>query len=183
MLSISLLHSSTVILPHNSCTPLASPPAPQFSFLRGSRDVQLGLDHVIEKAKALRVQYLDLHTNSKPNLRCVSYLHHAGSRSPQEKAPISPDFPTRQSPNGDILFGIHIPFNFTKNPRSIPSHAAPDHDFSSPKFHSFMNIPLFESSVLFFHTYCCPSEPYMLILHSSDHMTFFQSSTVQSSNF
>src|SRR5215471_8960260 len=38
-------------------------------------------------------------------------------------------------------------------------------------------------SPFLFHTYCCPSDPYLLILVSSDHITLFQSSMVHSLYF
>src|SRR5437588_3232371 len=62
-----------------------------------------------------------------------------------------------------------------------PFHLMQSHIISEPPPN--LTVPLtslaFSPSPLFFHTYSCPSDPILLILVSSDHITLFQSSTVQ----
>src|SRR3979490_1745774 len=76
--------------------------------------------------------------------------------------------------NLHILLSIHPPLNLSKFSHTIPAHTAPYHDVPTPKLHSSLYLPLNQPIP------CFPSNPILLILVSSDQITFFQSSTVHS---
>ncbi|KAG2353107.1 hypothetical protein BDR07DRAFT_1434463 [Suillus spraguei] len=74
-------------------------------------------------------------------------------------------------------------FIFPSTSASIPTpfHPIQPHTIKEPPPN--LTVPLTSLSVrpspFFFHTYTFPSDPILLILVSSDHITRFQSSTVQ----
>src|SRR4029079_7022229 len=81
--------------------------------------------------------------------------------------------------NRDIERSIHPSINLGSKSNSIPKHTPPNHNRSSFKLQcSSINLSL-KPSPFFFQAHFLPSDPNLLILVSSDHTTFFQSSTVQ----
>ncbi len=70
---------------------------------------------------------------------------------------------------------IHLSINLASKSNSLPQHAAPHHQRSTPELLSPLNQPVIQVLSWLF----LPSDPKRLILVSSDHTTFFQSSTVQ----
>src|ERR1700761_4048582 len=75
---------------------------------------------------------------------------------------------------------IHLPINLHKYP--TPSQVIQPHIMMEPppNLRVVFTVLSLKHSLGFFHTHFRPSEPNLLILDSSDHISLFQSATVQS---
>src|ERR1700761_7324113 len=75
---------------------------------------------------------------------------------------------------------IHLPINLAQISNPFPGHTTPYHDGTSTKLEGTIYCPVTQALSRLFHTHFRPSEPNLLILDSSDHISLFQSATVQS---
>ena len=84
---------------------------------------------------------------------------------------------------GHVEVPIHPSINLGCIFHLIPSHGTLHYQISTIKLHCSLHHLSLNPTLMSFHTYFLPSDPKQLILVSSDHMTFFQSSIVHSKCF